>query len=261
MRIAVLFGFVLLILSGCRREDNCTDPEAMNFNPSATEDDGSCWRCEPQSMDGYTYEVVRMGDQCWFAENLRTTRYSNGDAIAANLSVDEWTETSEEDRGACSVYGEGSAPCNDNAPDFDACDETISLSEYGRLYNWYAVNDDRGLCPEGWGVPRDQDWDQFIRWVSDQGYSDREATALKDTTGWDLSGNGEDNLGFAARPGGYRTLLGDFTAAGGTGSWWASTAEGGLGWARDFVTNVSVVDEVLVPKMNGLSVRCVRSNE
>ena len=60
--------------------------------------------------------------------------------------------------GAVAVYGEGSSACDNYSPDGDACDESWSLNEYGRIYNWYAVDDTRGLCPSGWHVPTDGEW-------------------------------------------------------------------------------------------------------
>ena len=108
----------------------------------------------PMSYQGYDYTTVLIGNQCWFAENLRNLNYLNGDSIPAGLSGSDWLSTSS---GAVSVYGED-ASCQDLSPDIDACDPTQSLNEYGRLYNWYAVDDARGLCPSGWHVPTDGEW-------------------------------------------------------------------------------------------------------
>ena len=142
----------------------CTDETAGNYSPEAVIEDGSCvygpLECGGASsvtFDGYTYDLVAIGDQCWFAENLRTEHYTNGDAIPANLTDGEWSSTNS---GAVAVYGED-AGCEDYSPDGDACDPSWSLNEYGRLYNWYAVDDARGLCPTGWHVPTDGEMDGF----------------------------------------------------------------------------------------------------
>ena len=78
----------------------CTDPEAGNYNPEAVIEDGSCVygpsECGGVSTvtyDGYTYDLVAIGDQCWFAENLRNEHYANGDAIPGDLSMSEWAST------------------------------------------------------------------------------------------------------------------------------------------------------------------------
>ncbi len=109
-------------------------------------------------MDGYSYSVVEIGDQCWFAENLRTENYTNGDAIPTGLSGSDWSATQN---GAVAVYGEGNTSCYDATSLFEVCDETVSLDLYGRMYNWHAVNDTRGLCPNGWHVPTDEEWTQL----------------------------------------------------------------------------------------------------
>ncbi|MDA0729973.1 MAG: FISUMP domain-containing protein, partial [Bacteroidetes bacterium] len=91
------------------------------------------WSCgEAITYAGVGYSTVQIGDQCWFAENLRTTTYLNGDAIPQNLSGADWSSTLS---GAMAFYVNGPA--------------------YGGLYNWYAVADARGLCPSGWHVPTD----------------------------------------------------------------------------------------------------------
>ena len=134
----------------------CTDALFVEFDPGANVDDGTCatldTSCSSVEFDGYVYTAVEIGDQCWFAENLRTMVYANGDVIPAGLTDGEWTTTTF---GATAVYGEGSSDCYNLSPDVDACDEVQSLAEYGRLYNWYAVADARGLCPNGWHVPTD----------------------------------------------------------------------------------------------------------
>ncbi len=147
----------------------CTDPVADNFDPYA-EEGGTCFYpdCYTPTFDGYTYDVVHIGDQCWFAENLRTTVYSNGYAIPASLTDSEWGSTT---LGATAVFGEGSSYCdNDYNPYNDACDDAQSLAQYGRLYNWYAVDDARGLCPSGWHVPTDGEWTQLEDYVKSQGF-------------------------------------------------------------------------------------------
>ena len=108
------------------------------------------WQCgDPMSYSGYDYSTIEFEGTCWFAENLRTLVYRNGEDIPSNLTDSQWNYA---DYGATTVYGEDGG-CNNYSPDIDSCDPEVALEEYGRLYNWYAVNDDRGLCPEGWHVP------------------------------------------------------------------------------------------------------------
>ena len=191
-------------------------------------------------IDGYTYDVVTIGEQVWFAENLRTTVYANGDPISSLLTDEEWISTTA---GAMAVYGEGDSDCGHWSPDIDACDEAQSLEAYGRLYNWYAVDDERGLCPTGWHVPTDEEWTELEEFVASQGFAESQGIALRSTTGWaDLadstSGNGTDDFGFAGLPGGFRNysiLWGGLTIAG-AGiycDWWSSSPDGqGYYWLR-----------------------------
>ncbi len=237
----------------------CTDPAYVEYNATANTDDGSCGTlpCANASltMDGYTYSVVEIGGQCWFAENLRTTTYADGTAIPAGLTDGEWTSTTS---GATAVYGEDDG-CSHHSPDIDACDEAQSLAEYGRLYNWYAVNDARGLCPSGWHVPTDGEWTDLENFIAAQGFSGTEGTALKSTYGFNNGGNGTDDFGFSALPGGYRDASDGYIAGAGLGGyWWSSSPSGGNAWYRYLnYNNLGIYRHDLNPR-SGFSVRCLR---
>jgi len=238
----------------------CTDPAYVEYDATATTDDGSCATlastCESPTMDGYSYSVVEIGDQCWFAENLRTTTYADGSAIPAGLTDGEWASTTF---GATAVYGEGSSDCYNLSPDIDACDEVQSLAEYGRLYNWHAVDDARGLCPVGWHVPTDEEWTDLEDFITAQGFSGTEGTALKSTYGWNYGGNGTDDFGFSALPGGRRDLYdGYFANAGGLGRWWSSSPSGGNAWYRGLDGYDPAISRSSTIPTFGFSVRCLR---
>lgn len=126
MRIPTILAAFCLMLVSCQQEEGCTDTSAINFDFSAEVDDGSCEYVFPAFIDGYLYEVVTIGDQAWFAENLKTTVYANGDPIPFSLTDDEWVSTNE---GATAVYGEGSE-CEHSSPDIDACEEAQSSLHY-----------------------------------------------------------------------------------------------------------------------------------
>ncbi|MBO75295.1 MAG: hypothetical protein CMD33_08480 [Flavobacteriales bacterium] len=207
--------------------DLCTDEGACNYlsNPTEaclyldaigacggdcaedTDGDGLCdefiGTCQGESTltyHGYAYDLVLVGDQCWFAENLRTTTYRNGDVIPV-LSEGEWMNTAYNSLGATAVYGDGTvSSCNDGAEGFDACNDSLSLSAYGRLYNWYAVDDARGLCPSGWQVPTVSEWTDLEDYISSQGFYGMVGAVLKSTSGWYNNGNGTNDFGFSALP-------------------------------------------------------------
>ena len=211
---------------------------------------------DPMNYHGYDYATVQIGEQCWFAENLRADSYENGDVIPSVLSDSEWIETT---LGGSTIYGEGNSDCGENlSPDGNTCDESWSLTEYGRLYNWYSVIDERGLCPSGWHVPEFDDWsimDDLVDGVADK---------LKTTYGWYNSGSGSNESGFSGLPGGLRGGYGGgFSMAGNQGAWWTSSGnyannsalewflrsdEEIFGWSGAILTN-------------GLSVRCLQDTE
>ena len=249
----------------CPEEEigGCTDPEAENYDAAATEDDGSCDlcilnSCESPTLDGYTYEVVQIGDQCWFAENLRTSVYSTGSEIPSGLSHEEWASTTED---AVAVYGEGDEECGSYAPNIDACDEQQSLEAYGRLYNWYAVQNDQGLCPVGWSVPTDDEWAELESHVASQGFEGEEGTALKATAGYANGGNGTDDFGFSAVPGGYRRpTVGWFSLAGLSGGMWTSSIDAANvtnGLIRSVSSDSSSITTFSRSPRHGFYVRCI----
>ena len=255
----------------------CMDPVAENFDPFVVEDDGSCTysgggpaECSGEltvTFDGYTYDLVAIGDQCWFAENLRTEHYANGDSIPANLSVIEWSYTNS---GAVRVFGEDSenADCINTEYALDACDPVWSLNEYGRLYNGLAVRDERGLCPSGWHVPTDG---EFMTLEMELGMSESEAnstgwrgtdqaTQMKTTYGWGLGGsqNGSNSSGFTGKPGGKCGNTANFCCAGYLGRWWSSSAYSASGnWARSLSHQEQNIERHGDNTRRGASVRCL----
>ena len=218
----------------------CTDAAAVNYDPAANTDDGSCDLCSSIEFDDYTYSVVEIGDQCWFAENLRTTVYADDSSIPEVYGYSAWSGLSTDAR--CD-YGN-----NDNY-----------VGTYGRLYNWYAVDNASGLCPSGWHVPTDGEWTALEDYITAQGFNGTEGTALQSTGGWGGGGNGTDNFGFSALPGGHRYRFnGHFYYAGSRGFWWSSSPSGGNAWARNLYDYLPAIDRVNLHPRYGLSVRCLR---
>ena len=229
----------------------CTDSAATNYSATATEEDGSCTYGPVQcggatsvTFNGHTYAVVAIGTQCWFAENLRSENYRNGDAIPGNLSDAQWTSTS---LGAQTVYGEGTSPVYAGSSD-----EGANLATYGRLYNWYAVNDSRGICPLGFHVPSDGEWTVLENTL---GGSSVAGTTLKATSPfWD----GTNSSGFSALPGGYRNADGHFINQSNLGDWWTSSSVGQNAWYRNLLSGNSILDRNYNSPRDGFSIRCVR---
>ena len=233
----------------------CTDPEAGNYNPEAVIEDGSCVygpsECGGVSTvmyDGYTYDLVAIGEQCWFAENLRNEHYANGDAIPGELSNSEWQIADDTNLGAQAIYN----------------NDVSNLADYGRLYNWYAVDDGRGLCPSVWHVPTDG---EFMTLEMELGMSESEANGtgergtdqgaqMKSSPEDSPSWNGTNTSGFSGLAGGIRSNNASFSLEDGA-YFWSDSADGTSAWYRVLGGNTRV-SRTSNDRRNGFSVRCVR---
>jgi uncharacterized protein (TIGR02145 family) len=193
-----------------------------------------------QDADGNNYAVVEIGNQEWMAENLKTTTYNDGTPITLEVNSTYWSGLTT---GAYCWYD------NDQAP---------YAETYGALYNWYAVHTGN-LCPAGWHVPTDAEWTTLTDYMASDGHSGTEGTTLKATSGWNSDGNGTNDYGFTALPGGYRSIYGTFFNVGYEGRWWSATAHyTDNAWLRRLLFNNSNVFRNYTSKGNGFSVRCLR---
>jgi len=202
-------------------------------------------------IDGNVYQTVTIGSQVWMAENLKVTHYRNGDPIPHVTDSGVWSGLTS---GAYCEYN----------------NDVNNVTTYGRLYNWYAVDDSRNIAPEGWHVPTDEEWKQLEMYL---GMSQAQADAsgwrgtdeggkLKatGTTHWSSPNTGATNeSGFSALPGGGRYLNGYFDTMGYLASFWSSTESGSYGaWGRHLSFSHSQVYRSDYSKRDGFSVRCVR---
>ena len=192
---------------------------------------------------------VTIGTQIWTTQNLSVAKYRNGDPIPQVTDPTAWDNLTT---GAWCWYN------NDSG--------TYS-STFGRLYNWYVLNDPRGLAPQGWHVPSDGEWnimtkylDPLLDTITGSG-ANVAGIAMKSTSGWNLGGNGSNASGFTGLPGGCQISGGDFNGtAFGNGLWW-STSEfsvTGGAWYRYLSYYYNDVFRLNCGKTLGLSVRLVR---
>lgn len=188
-------------------------------------------------IDGNTYNTVEIGTQCWMRENLKTTRYSNGNPIPKVTNNTTWSNL---------TTGAYSWCWNDSA--------TLG-SRYGNLYNWYAVNTGN-LCPTGWHVPSDADWTLLTNHL---GGDTAVGSKLKSSTGWYSGGNGTDDYGFTALAGGRRYNSGSFDDDSHYGFWWSSTVQYSTSaWYRKMSYLDGEVSRYSYDSKYGMSVRCLR---
>lgn len=153
-----------------------------------------------KDIDNNIYQTVTIGTQIWMKENLKVSHYNNGDSIPNVIESSDWTKLTT---GAFCYYGNNV----DNG------------KIYGNLYNYYCINDSRGLCPTGWHVPTNSDW------IKLHNYANNNASKLMDTTifGWKSFSLANNKSGFGALSGGDRGSEGDFHTIGSYGYWWSAT--------------------------------------
>ena len=204
-------------------------------------------------IDGNVYETVQIGDQLWMAENLKVTHFNDGSEITHIINSDDWGN-----------YNEGQYGVYDNDPS--------NAAIYGNLYNWYAVDDDRGVCPEGFHAPSDE---EFMELEIFLGMSESEANStgnrgtnegskLADNADLWISGNLENNAefgmsGFNGLPAGHRLYdNGYYSSMGNFVSYWSSTEHSSnYAWNRELEYHASVVYRFYATKQFGFSIRCL----
>jgi uncharacterized protein (TIGR02145 family) len=212
---------------------------------------------DPINYHGYDYATVQIGNQCWFAENLRTELYQNGDSILAGLDNEEWNDAGYWNQGATAIYGESN--CSASVPEFDACDTALALDFFGRLYNRNAVMDERQVCPSQWSVSSETDWYELEGYINATitGYSFAEY--VKSQSGW-YNDNGLNVAGFNARPSGWRYSNGYFQNAGLASIWWPTT-NSNVSYAISLHENSSGLETWYSGTRHGYAVRCLKDTE
>jgi len=180
---------------------------------------------------------IKIGDQTWTTKNLDVDTYCNGDSITHVEDEEEWANLTT---GAWSYYE----------------NESGIGKKYGKLYNWYAVNDPRGLAPTGFHIPTDNEWTILSE---NLGGASEAGTKMKSSSGWKNNGNGTNTTGFAGLPGGFRNNYGFFYNIGALGYWWSSSEyDSSLAWFRSLFNNNGYVSRNYYYKHFGFSVRCLR---
>jgi len=222
-------------------------------------DDGACI-----DIDGNVYETIQIGEQEWMAENLKVTQYNNGDPITHVTNNGDWGS-----------YDEGQYGVYDNDPSYAVT--------YGNLYNWAVVDDSRGVCPEGWHVPSDDEWKELEMAVGmsqseadDTGHrGTNEASKLAGNAVLWNEGDLKDNArfgvsGFNALPSGYHVTsnnAGGYYGIGSLAYFWSSSdfiyydSYSGndiiVVWTRSLSNDNASVFRFYDVRQHGFSLRCV----
>jgi len=193
-------------------------------------------------IDGNVYETVSISEQDWMAENLKVAHYNNGDAISTGQSNADWSNLSA---GAYAIYN----------------DDQANAEIYGNLYNWYAVVDEREICPSGWHIPDSLEWKKLINHL---GGSNIAGGKLKEegTVHWnDPNTGGTNESGFKGLPGGARISGGSYSYIGGQAYFWSSAEDNtNNAWRWNLTKSESKISSGALNKKNGFSVRCIKDS-
>jgi uncharacterized protein (TIGR02145 family) len=214
----------------------------------------SCGTSTVSDIDGNPYTTVSINTQCWMIENMKTSHYLNGDLIPIVTDNSAW-----------GILTTGGRTWYNN-------DSSTYENPYGNLYNWYAVTDSRGLCPTGWHVPTDSDWNKLVIFLDTGADTSSTSSTQSSTAGgklksmgtvyWQNQSIGTDNSsGFSALPGGYRLANGSFSNIRTNVFFWSFTAYAhnmNKAWYRNIYDNNGEVRRDTRDKIAGASVRCLR---
>jgi len=199
--------------------------------------------------NGNGFTTVKIGEQWWMAENLKSTLYQNGDTLnylSMEDAVNQWNKTQT---GSYTFHND---------------------SLFGKLYNFQCIEDSRKVAPKGWRIPTDNDWQKLEKYI---GMSTEAANAF----GWrgDLEANklvsqyskgwpefsplyGEDVYGFNAKPAGCITLLNVVNSAGNSAFWWTATSHENEGYYRYIDYQQTRIMRSTTSKQYGMSIRCIK---
>jgi uncharacterized protein (TIGR02145 family) len=233
-RSLITLVVISILFAACKKKEDLVIAP-ITFNPLITY--GSM-----TDQDGNTYKTVTIGTQVWMAENLKTTKYRNGDAVQNVADSTQWRTLTS---GAYCYYN--------NISQY--------IEAYGFLYNWYTIIDIRNLAPTGWHIATETDWSALNDFL---GGGEQAAHKLQEqgTSHWNFNDNGTNESGFTALPGGMRhqwkTFAGmpflmpfEYMDMGLDGYWWTPTSIWNI-WSGGSLKLGRFPDH------SGLSVRCVK---
>jgi uncharacterized protein (TIGR02145 family) len=191
--------------------------------------------------DGNNYKTATLSKQVWLASNLNVTHFLNGDIIPQVTSNEEWTLAAKEGKPAWCYYN------NDTAK-----------AGYGKLYNYYAIIDKRGIAPKGFHIPTVANYQELVKFL---GGIHAAGAKLKSLSGWASKGNGSNAGGFSAIPGGNRLTAGKYMDLGIRAYFWTTTDDGsnlGQIYAFSLISSSSEAMYIKLDKSTGCSVRCIK---
>ncbi len=183
---------------------------------------------------------VTIGNQKWSSTNLDVESFKNGDPIKEAKTNEEWILAEQSGDPVWCYY--------DN--------DEKNASQYGKLYNWHAVNDSRGLAPDGWHIPTDAEWNTLSEHLGGALVASKK---IKNTEGWESNGNGTNESGFKALPAGFRKSTGEFSSKGCFALFWSSTEfDANIATYRYLDCTTDELSSFNYLKGDGLSIRLIK---
>lgn len=240
-RYIIIFAFTIAVscTNSSTEEQTKTNIRDIKEEPQLGDNVTAIKEAEQKQVE--KYDTVAIGQQIWMANNLNVSHFRNGDKIPHAATTEEWKKAAETKSPAWCYYD------NDEA----------NGKKYGKLYNWYAVNDSRGLAPESWIIPSREDWKLLEKEIEGLTLNATKLMSIE----WD---KGKDKTGFNALPGGGRFLQGEFEGISEYAYFWSSQndknkydeQERAYSLTLMAFSDLSMISSY--PKEYGLSVRCFK---
>jgi uncharacterized protein (TIGR02145 family) len=239
--IFILLAFFILLVIFFFKSKNEKDDLVVNSDRKTNSELESIDSIETfLDQFGNKFQGKKIVNQIWMIENLNVVQFRNGDTILEAKTVEEWKMAGKTGRAAwCNIEKKG-----------------FSKNNIGKLYNWYAVNDPRGLAPKGWHVPSEVEWVEL-----ENSLGENVGLKLKSTYGWANEFNGTNESLLSFYPEGKRDFTGLFLGFSLNGYWWSSTeTETKRAWCFILNHKNNNFEKALTAESNGFSVRCVKDN-
>jgi len=209
-------------------------------SPLANQDVNGNNNTSQQNVQSSKISSTGKYSKIWDTKNLNVSKFRNGDIIPEAKNAEEWVRAFKEGKPVWCYY--------DNNPD--------NGFKYGKLYNWFAVSDPRGLAPQGWRIPNNDEWNEYVDFL---GGSDAAGEKIKSTKEWAGSSSGTNTSGFNALPCGLRKEDGTFDGFGENTLFWSSTEmDNNNSWMQSLGTLYDRIVNAYYCKGRGLSVRCIK---
>lgn len=222
---AILALILCTMLWACSKEEDPLSPSKQDLN-------------SVKDAEGNVYEVIQVGEQTWFKDNLNTTKFNDGSSIPAVHNPSDWF-----------------ALVSPGWTNYQGSSAYNSID--GKFYNWYAVNTGK-LCPKGWHVPTEAEWKALIDYLGGENIA---GGKMKQTFLWEAPNRGADNSsGLEARPVGFKEVNGISDGKGKVSYWWSATEKQAFSTASSVLLNYLSASAFRSDesKKRGHCVRCIK---